>query len=90
MTAPALKMYRHDPDDPSSLSHNIVRAMFLDKSGNLWLGTYGGGLNQYDREKDAFIRYQHDPDDPHSLSSNMIRSVYEDRAGTIWVGTAKI
>ncbi|CAB1084069.1 Periplasmic ligand-binding sensor domain COG3292 / BaeS-type histidine kinase / OmpR-type DNA-binding response regulator [Olavius algarvensis Delta 1 endosymbiont] len=87
--ASSVKVYRHDPDDRSSLSHNTVRAMFLDKSDNLWLGTYGGGLNQYEREKDAFIRYQHDPDDPHSLSSNMVRSVYKDRNGTIWVGTAK-
>jgi ligand-binding sensor domain-containing protein len=73
----SVKVYRHNLDDPSSLSHNAVRGMFLDKSDNLWLGTYGGGLNQYDREKDAFIRYQHDPDDPHSLSSNIVRSVYK-------------
>jgi PAS domain S-box-containing protein len=84
----SIKVYRRDPDDPSSLGNNAVRAMIADQSGQLWLGTWGGGLNQYEREKDAFIRYQHDPDDPHSLSSNMIRSVYEDRAGTIWVGTA--
>ena len=61
--------------------------MIADQSGDLWLGTGGGGLNKYDREKDAFIRYQNDPDDPHSLSSNMIRSVYEDRAGRLWVST---
>jgi PAS domain S-box-containing protein len=82
-----IKVYRHDPDDPHSLSHNYVRALAADQSGVLWLGTWGGGLNQYDREKDAFIRYQHDPDDPHSLSNNIIRVVYEDRAGTIWLGT---
>ena len=66
-----VKVYRHDPDDPNSLSHNVVRAMIVDQSGELWIGTWGGGLNQYDREKDAFIRYQHDPDDPHSLSNNI-------------------
>ena len=83
----SVKVYRHDPDDPNSLGHNFVRAMIADQSGQLWLGTWGGGLNQYDGEKDAFIRYQHDPEDPHSLSSNIVRSVYQDRAGTIWVGT---
>ena len=83
----SVKVYRHDPDDPSSLCHNAVRAMITDQSGDLWLGTWGGGLNKYDRGKDAFIRYQNYPDDPHSLSSNMIRSVYEDRAGRLWVST---
>jgi signal transduction histidine kinase/streptogramin lyase/DNA-binding response OmpR family regulator len=81
------KVYRRDPDDPNSLSSNLVRALIVDQSGVPWIGTWGGGLNQYDREKDAFIRYQHDPDDPHSLSNNVIRTVYEDPAGTIWVGT---
>ena len=84
-----VKVYRHDPDDPNSLGHNIVRAMIADQSGDLWVGTWGGGLNQYNPEKDAFIRYQHDPDNPHSLSNNTVRTVYEDRAGTIWVGTMR-
>jgi ligand-binding sensor domain-containing protein len=62
------KIYRHDPDDPSSLSNNVVRAMIVDQNGIPWLGTFGGGLNQYDPKKDAFIRYQHDSDDPRGPS----------------------
>lgn len=81
------KVYRRDPDDPNSLSNNLTRAVIVDQSGIPWIGTFGGGLNQYDWEKDAFIRYQHDPDDPHSLSNDVIRTIYEDRDGTIWVGT---
>ena len=83
------KVYRHNPEDPSSISSNIVRAMIVDRNGDPWLGTYGGGLNHYDQEMDVFNRYQNSPDDPNSLSSNLIRSVYEDRNGAIWVGTAK-
>ena len=83
----SVKTYRRDPDDPQSLSHDVARALLVDQSGDLWIGIWGGGLNQYDREKDAFIRYQYDPDNPHSLSHNTVRMVYEDRAGTIWTGT---
>lgn len=83
----SVKVYRHDPDDPSSVGHNFIRSLAVDQSGVLWIGTWGGGLNQYDREKDAFIRYQHDPDDPYSLSNNAARTIYADRAGTVWVGT---
>jgi ligand-binding sensor domain-containing protein len=83
----SVKVYRHDPADPNSLGHDTVRAMTLDQSGDLWLGTWGGGLNKYSPEKDNLIRYRHDPDDPHSLSNNVIRSVYETHDGMIWVGT---
>ena len=83
----SVKVYRHDPDDPNSLSNSIVRLPIVDQNGVLWFGTFGGGLNQYDVEKDAFIRYRHDPDNPHSLSNDTIRALYEDQAGTIWVGT---
>jgi hypothetical protein len=34
----SVKVYRHDPDDPSSLSQSAVRAMIVDRSGDLWLG----------------------------------------------------
>jgi ligand-binding sensor domain-containing protein len=37
-----IKVYRHDPDDTGSLSHSVVRAMIADRSGGLWIGTWGG------------------------------------------------
>ncbi len=83
----SIKVYRNDPDDPHSLSHNVVRALFTDRSGVFWVSTWGGGLNQYDLEKKSFIRYKYNPDDPHSLSNNSVQAIYEDRAGVIWVGT---
>jgi signal transduction histidine kinase/CheY-like chemotaxis protein/streptogramin lyase len=83
----SVKVYHHDIDDANSLSNNVVRALMVDQLGDLWIGTWGGGLNQYDSEKDAFIRYRHDSDNPRSLSHDIVRTIYEDRAGTIWVGT---
>jgi PAS domain S-box-containing protein len=92
--------YRHDPEDPASLSDNHVASIYQDRSGTLWVGTFGGGLNQLvpdgaegsDPEvagepHAAFVRYQHDPADPHSLSHDMAVFVFEDREGLLWVGT---
>jgi hypothetical protein len=36
----SVKEHRHDPDDPTSLSHNIIRRLFTDQSGILWIGTW--------------------------------------------------
>ena len=82
------KLYRHDPDDPHSLSDNTIRGLIADHTGTLWIGTWANGLNQFDHSTERFIRYQHNPDDPHSLSNDSIRSVLEDRTGVAlgWYG----
>jgi len=77
----------HDPDDPRSLSNNDVRAVYEDSTGTLWVGTYGGGLSQFDRETGTFTHYQHHPDAPDSLSHNNIEVIYADAAGMLWLGT---
>lgn len=85
--------YRHDPQDPHSLSYDYVTAIYEDHLGVLWVGTVSeyepqnGGLNAFDRTTGQFTRYQHDSDDRHSLSNNQVRTIYEDRSGNLWVGT---
>ncbi len=80
-------VYKHDPENPNSLSDNFIQSLYEDQSGALWIGTNGGGLDRFDRETEQFIHYQHDPNDPHSLSNNQIWSVYQDQAGVLWIGT---
>src|SRR5574339_432614 len=41
------KIFKHDPDDPTSLSHNSILAVAEDTKGYLWIGTWGGGLNRF-------------------------------------------
>jgi len=36
--------YRYDPDDPSSLGNDLVASIYEDRSGTLWVATFGGGL----------------------------------------------
>ena len=79
-------VYKRAPENPNSLSNNIIRSIYQDQSGILWVGT-DGGLNEFDRENEQFIRYQNDPHDPHSLSDNYVTSIYEDQAGVLWIGT---
>jgi len=81
-------IYKNIPDDKTSLSNNKVLSICEDQSGDLWIGTYGGGLNKFDREKEAFTRYIHIPDDPKSLSDNEVCSSYADRSGVLWIGTS--
>jgi len=79
--------YRYDPRNPSSLSHDDVRALAADSKGNIWVGTQGGGLNRLDPATGAFTRFLREPGHPRSLSSNDVRAVLQDRRGDVWVGT---
>ncbi len=80
------KVFRHDPDNPLSLSNNTIDVLFEDSLGFMWVGT-GGGLNRFNAEHDTFERFVHDPDNPHSLSHNSISAIVEDPQGIIWIGT---
>ena len=81
--------YKHDPEDPASISDNWILSIIEDRQGTLWIGTLNGGLNSYDRELDQFTSYRHDPEDNGSLSNNEVLALYEDSAGTLWVGTRR-
>jgi signal transduction histidine kinase/ligand-binding sensor domain-containing protein/CheY-like chemotaxis protein len=73
-----------DQDDPDNLSDQYVNTVFEDSDGDLWMGTFNGGLNRYDRATQSFRRYQPEPDDPHSLGSESIFSILQDRTGLMW------
>lgn len=84
-------VYQNNPNR-SSLSDDVVSSIVEEPSGNpaqpgFWIGTEGGGLNFFDRQKGQFTAYKHDPNDPGSIGSNLVKVVYRDRKGGIWAGT---
>src|SRR5512138_343393 len=81
------KVYKHDPDDPSSISYNSILALEEDKNGYLWIGTWGGGLNRFDPATGIFRQYHHTPGEWSSLSHETVTSLKQDSSGTLWVGT---
>jgi len=82
-----LRPYRHDPNNPNSLSDNTVMTVFKDRTGNLWVGTGFGGLNRFDTATEAFTHYRHDASDNRTLSDDHVFSVYQDLSGALWIGT---
>ena len=80
--------YRNDPTFSKSLSEDDVLSIYEDRGGILWVGTWGGGVNKYDRSRDYFAYYRNDPQNTNSLSDNSIISIYSDLDGYVWVGTA--
>jgi len=84
-------VYRHSLDDPQSLSHNQVWSLFEDASGVLWVGTYGGGLNRFERDSGRFTHYdaedfQNVTDEPEEFR-NVIQAIGEHPTGVLWIAT---
>jgi ligand-binding sensor domain-containing protein len=79
--------YQHDPNNKNSLSSNNIRSIAMDKKGNIWISTDGGGLNVLNKKTGAIQHYQYNASDPYSLTSNGTYATYEDRSGIIWIGT---
>ncbi|MFP4374155.1 MAG: two-component regulator propeller domain-containing protein [Spirochaetaceae bacterium] len=76
--------YLHDLEDRSTVSSNTCRELFETADGTLWVGTTGGGLNRYDRERDAFEHYTRED----GLPSNTVVSMLENDDGCLWLGTS--
>ncbi len=81
------KRYVYNKNNPFSLNDNRVYTIFEDNEGLLWIGTFGGGLVRFDKNKERFIAYKNIPGDETSISDNRVMSVYEDKKNNLWVGT---
>lgn len=79
--------YLRVPDDESSLSNNDVHWIIPTKKGELYIATFGGGLNKLlslDAGGKAAFRSYTVAD---GLPSDILLSIREDRRGTLWIST---
>lgn len=67
--------------DDNGLSNNMVNTLFTDLEGNLWIGTYGGGVDLLP----GFLYLQYNVND--GLLSNMITSITQTNDGATWIST---
>jgi signal transduction histidine kinase/ligand-binding sensor domain-containing protein/DNA-binding response OmpR family regulator len=82
------KVYKNDPQDPTTLSDDEVYCIHEDHSGILWVGTKNG-LNRFRRENEQFIVFRHQPENLESLSHNAVWCIHEDSDGVLWLGTTR-
>ena len=74
--------FRHDPDDPTTISDNTLVPLFAARNGTFWIGTENG-LNRFDPETGRFERYTRSGGYPWDA----VHSIGEDAKGHLWLGT---
>ncbi len=74
--------YIHDPEDPSSLSDDIILDVHLDQNDVLWAATVSG-LDRLSPESGTFQHYR----EKDGLANNTIYGILEDDEGNLWLST---
>ncbi|GBD91159.1 sensor histidine kinase TodS [bacterium BMS3Abin04] len=77
--------FRHNPFNSKSLSFNTVVNFWMDRTGNLWIGTSGGGINIYDQKANRFETVKRENNLISRISGFSVRSIFEDRKGFVWI-----
>ncbi len=75
--------YIHTEKDPTSISDNTIRNVFIDSRGNVWCGTENG-LNKFNRETKQFKYYNKFNS---GISNNTVWKIAEDKEGKFWLAT---
>jgi signal transduction histidine kinase len=78
-------LYAYNPEDPLN-PEDMIRHLYEDRDGTLWLGTQGG-LLRFNPQTETFTLYAHDPGNASSLSHQEVRSIHQDRSARLWVAT---
>jgi diguanylate cyclase (GGDEF)-like protein len=81
-----IKVFRHQPEDPSTLSGASVESIAFGSDGTLWVGT-DSGLNAFDPKRGTAVRILSQPGRRDSLPNNWVPDLMVAADGRLWVGT---
>lgn len=72
---------------PHTLALDDISAFLKDRSGLIWIGTWGGGLNRFNPANKAFRSLRTNHLKTNTLSHPAIRAIKELQNGNIWFGS---
>lgn len=79
-------LYQSDDTNVNSLAVNELLSLMIDKSGLLWIGTRGGGIDKLNLKRKAFEHYKVNVNSEIGLSSEIVRSICSDSEGNLFIG----
>ncbi len=78
--------FQNDPSLGTSLSNNSVYSLCKDEQGNIWIGTYGDGINRINLLEDKFIHLKSELNNKRSLNNSQVNTFLEEE-DFLWIGT---
>ncbi len=80
-----MKHYLHYKDDASSITNNLVKAIFTDRDGDLWIGTENG-IDYCNPGRDKIFMVNNKIRGYEKLDISEVESMVEDANGKVWIG----
>jgi len=74
------------PGDSTSIPGNYVTSLCQDRSGAIWIGTYGNGFCKVvtdSKSNVSFVNYN----DKSGLANNVVYAILDDNQGNLWLST---
>ena len=86
-----IQNFRYEEGNPQSLSDNNAYSALEDKQGNIWIATYGGGVNLMVKDSRGGFIFQHPKNGMKEYPKNntylKVRTIELDVEGNVWAGT---
>ncbi|MFA4923035.1 MAG: two-component regulator propeller domain-containing protein [Ignavibacteriaceae bacterium] len=79
--------FQYSPNK-KSIPFNLIKYVYPDKDGLLWLGTWGSGMIRFDPATMSSKIYQHHLNDKSSISDDVVFYITEDSKGIFWICTS--
>ncbi len=82
----SLTQLSNDPLDVNSLSDNSIFTLYQDKYNDVWVGTFGGGVNYHSKRSKKFNIVKERYGSNQSIRSNLVNCFFEEE-NYLWIGT---
>ncbi len=83
-----VRVFEHNPNDKSTLADSNAGILAVSPDGNLWIGTWGGGLDEFDLKQQTFLHHGHDPNNLEGLGSDRVQALKVSSDNKhLWIGT---
>ena len=69
------------------LSDNIIASVYKYDDETLWIGTWGKGLNIYNRKSGKIEYYSNTAKGKYFIRNNFVHVIFRDKDKHIWIGT---
>jgi len=79
-------VYQNNKNDSTTINHDQVWSLYLDKFDNLWVGTRKG-LNLFDQKTESFTRFSTNENQDKLITNDIIISIKSDINNILWVIT---
>ena len=82
----AFKKFHYEIDDSASLNNSFIKDLFPDGS-NLWIATWGGGINIFDFEKHTFRDFSKELKANSINIQDHVEFIHQAKDGSYWFAT---